>query len=101
MMEAGNKQQGNKAKKVWDRKRKKYVSNQQEQDKRIKTESGNWIKQSFKTGKYEEYKQKAKSGLDNAGSDDDGVNEFNSSGMSSHRMNKERLSNTFNARRRG
>ena len=61
-----------------DRKRKKFVSNQQEQDKRIKTESGNWIKESFKTGKYEEYKQKAKTGLDDAGSDDDG-NESNRS----------------------
>ena len=45
---------------MWDRKKKKYVSTQKEVDKKIKTESGNWIKSSFKTGKYDDYKHKQK-----------------------------------------
>lgn len=45
---------------MWDRKKKKYVSTQKEVDKKIKTESGNWIKSSFKTGKYDDYKNKQK-----------------------------------------
>ena len=46
------------------------MSTQVEQDKRIKTESGNWIKQSFKTGKYDEYKQKQKTDFEGSDSDD-------------------------------
>ena len=43
-----------------------------EQDKKIKTESGNWIKQSFKTGKYDDYKNKQKTSFnDNEDSDNE------------------------------
>ena len=58
---------------MWDRKKKKYVSTQKETDKKIKTESGNWIKSSFKTGKYADYKNKQKIGFE-VDEGDDGEN---------------------------
>jgi len=97
MIDSSNQQQNTKGKKVWDRKRKKFVSNQVEQDKRIKTESGNWIKQSFKTGKYDDYKKKKNTDF----ADSDNEDNTESGEMSSSRLNKERLNTIFNARRRG
>ena len=49
-----------------------------EQEKKIKTESGNWIKQSFKTGKYTEYLEKSKAGLLADDSGDEDANKYDS-----------------------
>ena len=52
------------------------MTNQVEQEKKIKTESGNWIKQSFKTGKYTEYLEKSKAGLLAEDSGDEDANQY-------------------------
>ena len=83
---------------VWDRKKKKFVSTQQENEKKIKTESGTWIKASFKTGKYGEWKQKQNADFE--GSADEDNNEDNSNGTTG-KFNRDRLDKIFNRRRSG
>ncbi|XP_059154921.1 ATP-dependent RNA helicase DDX54-like [Physella acuta] len=47
----------NKKKRHWDRKKKKYVTDSTEQkNKKIKTESGNWISASYKSNAYREWR---------------------------------------------
>lgn len=46
--------------KKWDRIKKKMVSVQDPRNNKIRTESGVWIPASFKTGRYDEWKQKSK-----------------------------------------
>lgn len=61
--------------KKWDRIKKKMVSVQDPRSNKIRTESGAWIPASFKTGRYNEWKEKSKIEeqlqRENAGSDDD------------------------------
>ena len=83
---------------VWDRKKKKFVSTQQENEKKIKTESGTWIKASFKTGKYGEWKQKQNADFE--GSADEDNNDDNSNGTTG-KFNRDRLDKIFNRRRSG
>ncbi|EGT48599.1 hypothetical protein CAEBREN_09605 [Caenorhabditis brenneri] len=49
----------------WDRRLKKYVglSGNEPANKKIRTEDGTWLPASYKTGKYEEWKQKQKIGF--------------------------------------
>lgn len=50
--------------KRWDRRLKKYVGTGDEPaNKKIRTEDGTWLPASYKTGKYEEWKQKQKIGF--------------------------------------
>lgn len=60
---------------VWDRKRKKYVSNQQDdqKSKKIKTESGAYISASYQSGIFEKWKSQSKfdQRAENDDSDDD------------------------------
>ncbi|CAI2350217.1 unnamed protein product [Caenorhabditis sp. 36 PRJEB53466] len=52
--------------KRWDRRLKKYVGTGDEPaNKKIRTEDGTWLPASYKTGKYEEWKQKQKIGFKN------------------------------------
>jgi len=46
----------------WDRKKKKFISNgnTEQKKKKIKTESGNWISASYKTDLYKKWKERAK-----------------------------------------
>lgn len=48
------------SKNVWDRKKKKFVSSQSGQPKvkRIRTEDGGWMPMSYKSGRYERWKQR-------------------------------------------
>lgn len=46
--------------KRWDRLKKKMVSVQDHRAGKIRTESGAWIAASFKTGRYDEWKEKSK-----------------------------------------
>ena len=72
------------------------MSTQAENDKKIKTDGGNWIKASYKTGKYEDYKQKQNVDFnENDGSDNE--NEDSNAAQS----NRNRLDNIFNRRRNG
>ncbi|XP_030385268.1 ATP-dependent RNA helicase DDX54 [Scaptodrosophila lebanonensis] len=61
--------------KKWDRIKKKMVSVQDPRSNKIRTESGAWIPASFKTGRYNEWKEKSKIEeqlqRENADSDDD------------------------------
>lgn len=61
--------------KKWDRIKKKMVSVQDPRANKIRTESGAWIPASFKTGRYNEWKEKSKIEeqlqRENAGSDDE------------------------------
>lgn len=61
--------------KKWDRIKKKMVSVQDPRANKIRTESGAWIPASFKTGRYNEWKEKSKieeqMQRENADSDDD------------------------------
>lgn len=61
--------------KKWDRIKKKMVSVQDPRANKIRTESGAWIPASFKTGRYNEWKEKSKIEeqlqRENADSDDD------------------------------
>ncbi|XP_017066380.1 ATP-dependent RNA helicase DDX54 [Drosophila eugracilis] len=61
--------------KKWDRIKKKMVSVQDPRANKIRTESGAWIPASFKTGRYNEWKEKSKIEdqlqRENIGSDDD------------------------------
>ncbi|KAH8301906.1 hypothetical protein KR044_000497, partial [Drosophila immigrans] len=61
--------------KKWDRIKKKMVSVQDPRSNKIRTESGAWIPASFKTGRYNEWKEKSKIEeqlqRENAESDDD------------------------------
>jgi ATP-dependent RNA helicase DDX54/DBP10 len=73
--------QRNLQKMKWDRKKKKFVSMQSTLDKakRIKTESGSYIKASYKSDLYSKWLKKSKTGdRDNQGDenngDDDGDN---------------------------
>jgi len=52
--------QSNRQREVWDRKKKKFIREGSEFDapKRIKTESGNYIKASYKGDKYSEWREK-------------------------------------------
>lgn len=54
----------------WDRKKKKFITPGSDEPKlkRIKTESGNWINASYKSGLYEKWKQKSK--VEHQGNDD-------------------------------
>ncbi|XP_054734095.1 ATP-dependent RNA helicase DDX54 [Anastrepha obliqua] len=61
--------------KKWDRIKKKMVSVQDPRAGKIRTESGAWIPASFKTGRYNDWKEKSKIEEQlqrEAGSDDDG-----------------------------
>jgi len=54
---------GNKPKRRWDRKRKKFVTESNEgKNKKIKTESGNWIAASYKSNAYSDWKHRSKQG---------------------------------------
>ena len=81
---------------VWDRKKKKFVSTQQESEKKIKTESGTWIKASFKTGKYGEWKQKQNADFEGSADEDN-----NDDNTNTGKFNKDRLDKIFNRRRSG
>lgn len=61
----------------WDRRLKKYVglSGNEPANKKIRTEDGTWLPASYKTGKYEEWKQKQKIGFGNKKEGDDGDGE--------------------------
>lgn len=62
--------------KKWDRIKKKMVSVQDPRSGKIRTESGAWIPASFKTGRYNDWKEKSKIEEQlqrEAGSDDDNV----------------------------
>ncbi|RUS77957.1 hypothetical protein EGW08_014266 [Elysia chlorotica] len=52
----------NKKKRKWDRKKKRYVTeqNQDPNKKKIKTESGNWIQASYKSSAYQEWKTRTR-----------------------------------------
>lgn len=52
----------NKKKRKWDRKRKRYVTEQAQDPakKKIKTESGNWIQASYKSSAYQDWKTRTK-----------------------------------------
>lgn len=54
----------------WDNKTKKYVR-EQDDKKRIKTESGVYISATYKTNRYEKWKERSKQAQQSAGSDDD------------------------------
>ncbi|CAO4375680.1 unnamed protein product [Caenorhabditis nigoni] len=56
----------------WDRRLKKYVglSGNEPANKKIRTEDGTWLPASYKTGKYEEWKQKQKIGFKKDGSEE-------------------------------
>ncbi|CAB3409888.1 unnamed protein product [Caenorhabditis bovis] len=65
--------------KRWDRKLKKFVGADEPAQKKIRTEEGTWLPASYKTGKYEEWKQKQKIGFKkNNDDDEDGENTDNS-----------------------
>jgi len=85
-----------KPRQVWDRKKKKFVSTQQESEKKIKTESGTWIKASFKTGKYGEWKQKQNADFEGSADEDN-----NDDNTNTGKFNKDRLDKIFNRRRSG
>ena len=73
------------------------MSTQQENEKKIKTESGTWIKASFKTGKYGEWKNKQNADFD-AGSGDEGSRDTTDT---TGQFNRDRLDKIFNRRRSG
>ena len=54
-----------------DRKRKKFVGDGGTQPKRIKTESGQWIKASYKTSAYQEWRERHKIDMPLAGTEED------------------------------
>uniref|UniRef100_A0A1I7USR2 RNA helicase n=1 Tax=Caenorhabditis tropicalis TaxID=1561998 RepID=A0A1I7USR2_9PELO len=58
----------------WDRRLKKYVglSGNEPANKKIRTEDGTWLPASYKTGKYEEWKQKQKIGFKKNDGEEDG-----------------------------
>uniref|UniRef100_A0A8R1HV22 RNA helicase n=2 Tax=Caenorhabditis japonica TaxID=281687 RepID=A0A8R1HV22_CAEJA len=67
--------------KRWDRRLKKYVGTGDEPaNKKIRTEDGTWLPASYKTGKYEEWKQKQKIGFKKNG-DEGGEGEEQEPGM--------------------
>ncbi|CAB3364540.1 Hypothetical predicted protein [Cloeon dipterum] len=63
--------------KKWDSKKKKMVG-QKETQKKIRTESGVWISATYKTGKYKQWKEKAKADDQDDENDDEGGIERNS-----------------------
>lgn len=54
-----------------DRKRKKFVGDSGNEPKRIKTESGRWIKASYRSNIYQEWKEKHKVDSPLAGAEED------------------------------
>jgi len=42
---------------VWDRKKKKFVGQDGPSQKRVKTEEGGWVPASYKSGRYEKWKR--------------------------------------------
>merc|ERR1719167_786790 len=54
----------------WDNKTKKYVR-EQDDKKRIKTESGVYISATYKTNRYEKWKERSKQAQQGLGSDDE------------------------------
>lgn len=54
-----------------DRKRKKFVGDSGTQPKRIKTESGQWIRASYKTNAYQEWRERHKIDMPLAGAEED------------------------------
>ncbi|CAG9856383.1 unnamed protein product [Phyllotreta striolata] len=57
--------------KVWDRKKKKMVAVANPKAGKIKTESGVWISASFKSNRYQQWKDKTKADEENNDDDDD------------------------------
>ncbi|XP_065063488.1 ATP-dependent RNA helicase DDX54-like [Rhopilema esculentum] len=57
--------------KKWDRKRKKFVGSRQDGAKKVKTESGSWIKASYKTNKYKDWMERNRVTNMNRGEDFD------------------------------
>ena len=60
---------------LWDRKKKKFVGQEDKKNKKILTESGVWIPATYKTDRYERWMEKSKvnqNQKDEESSDDDG-----------------------------
>ncbi|XP_043541218.1 ATP-dependent RNA helicase DDX54-like [Chiloscyllium plagiosum] len=57
----------------WDRKKKRFIRDTSQENKKIKTESGRYISASYKKNIYEEWKKKYK--IDDRVSDDEAENE--------------------------
>ena len=68
-------QQNNATKKRWDRKKMKFVGQNEKQvksGKKIKNEAGQWITASYKTDRYKKWKKMSKVESANGGGDEDG-----------------------------
>src|SRR5882757_2368323 len=86
-----------------DRKKKKFVHPGADAPKlkKIKTESGNWINASYKSGIYEKWKQRSKVDYQNAApDDDDNGNEGGEGGEEVARLQQERNRNIEESARR-
>ena len=69
-------QRNDASKKRWDRKKMKFVGQNEKQvkeKKKIKNEAGQWITASYKTDRYKKWKKMSK--VDTAGNDDGGVDD--------------------------
>ncbi|XP_071451476.1 ATP-dependent RNA helicase DDX54 [Hetaerina americana] len=84
---------------MWDQRKKKMVSTQENKVKKIKTESGVWIPATYKSGRYNEWKEKSKVDDDEEDDEDEGNNHrgFASSSKGGRRGNN----NVWGSRGRG
>lgn len=64
--------QGSRAKKVWDQRKRRMVGvNTNSKEGKIKSESGQWISVSYKSGRYKAWVEKNKAGEQDSASDDE------------------------------
>ncbi|KAJ8934981.1 hypothetical protein NQ318_014148 [Aromia moschata] len=69
--DSGETQKMNKMSKMWDRKKKKMVAVPDARIGKIKTESGVWIPATYKSNRYNEWKEKTKATQSNEDDDDE------------------------------
>ncbi|GFU19401.1 ATP-dependent RNA helicase DDX54 [Nephila pilipes] len=77
----GDENQNGKKLKRWDRKKKRFVQDNDEKSKKIKTESGVWIPKGYKTDIYKKWEKKNKIQYqDNKNNNDENQNQFGKQG---------------------